>query len=99
MGGGAGTSGPAKNIYDVEKIYTEESDVYTNAGPAAPFRAPGHPQGAFALEQTIDEMAYQLGMDPLEFRKMNSMSDKVRQEEYRVGAKKFGWFQRKPKKN
>jgi xanthine dehydrogenase YagR molybdenum-binding subunit len=97
VGGGAGTSGPAKNIYDVEKIYTEESDVYTNAGPAAPFRAPGHPQGAFALEQTIDEMAYQLGMDPLEFRRMNSMSDKVRQEEYRVGAKKFGWFQREPK--
>ncbi len=97
VGGGAGTSGPAKNIYDVEKLYTEESDVFTNAGPAAPFRAPGHPQGTFALEQTIDEMAYRLGMDPLEFRRMNSMSDKVRQEEYRVGADKFGWSQREPK--
>ncbi len=97
MGRGAGTSGPAKNIYDVEKIYTEESDVFTNAGPAAPFRAPGHPQGAFALEQTIDEMAFRLGMDPLEFRRMNSMSDKVRQEEYRVGADKFGWSQRELK--
>jgi xanthine dehydrogenase YagR molybdenum-binding subunit len=97
VGGGAGTSRPAKSIYDVDEIYTEESDVYTNAGPGAPFRAPGHPQGAFALEQTIDEMAYRLGMDPLEFRKINSRSDKVRQAEYSVGADKFGWSQRNPK--
>ncbi|TFH00609.1 MAG: xanthine dehydrogenase family protein molybdopterin-binding subunit, partial [Calditrichales bacterium] len=97
VGGGAGTSGPAKFIYDAEKIYTEESDVYTNAGPAAPFRAPGHPQGAFALEQAIDEMAYRLGMDPLEFRKQNTLSDKVRQVEYRYGAERAGWNKRNPK--
>jgi len=94
VGGGAGTSGPAKNVYDVEKIYTWEADVYTNAGPAAPFRAPGMPQGAFALEQAIDEMAYRLGMDPLEIRIKNTFSDKVRQAEYPIGAEKFGWSKR-----
>ena len=57
IAGGASTSGPARSIYDVENIYTEESDVYTNAGPGAPFRAPGHPQGIFAFEQTIDELS------------------------------------------
>jgi xanthine dehydrogenase YagR molybdenum-binding subunit len=94
IGTGAGTSGPAKWIYDYEKVYTEEQDVFINAGPGAPFRAPGHPQGAFALEQTIDDLAYKLKLDPLEIRKMNSLSDAVRQEEYRVGAEKFGWNKR-----
>ena len=37
----------------------EEHDVFTNAGPAAPLRAPGHPQGAFALESAMDELAAQ----------------------------------------
>ncbi|MCK4559097.1 MAG: xanthine dehydrogenase family protein molybdopterin-binding subunit [Calditrichia bacterium] len=97
IGRGAGTGGPARFIYDAEKIYTEESDVYTNAGPSAPFRAPGHPQGAFAFEQTIDDMAYKIGMDPLEFRIKNSESDKVRQAEYKIGAEKFGWLKRNPK--
>jgi xanthine dehydrogenase YagR molybdenum-binding subunit len=99
VGRGAGTSGPAKWIYDMEKVYTEESDVHTNAGPAAPMRAPGHPQGAFALEQTIDDMAYKLNMDPVEFRKINSLSDKVRQAEYKVGVEKFGWSKRNPNAN
>ena len=97
VGGGAGTSGPAKNVYDAENIYTWEADVYTNAGPAAPFRAPGMPQGAFALEQAIDEMAYKLGIDPLEIRIKNTLSDKVRQAEYPIGAEKFGWQKRSPK--
>jgi xanthine dehydrogenase YagR molybdenum-binding subunit len=95
VGRGAGVSGPAKWIYDYEKIYTEEYDVYTNAGPGAPFRAPGHPQGAFALEQTIDALAHKLKIDPLEFRKLNSQSDPVRLNEYEAGAEKFGWNKRK----
>ena len=99
IGRGAGTGGPARYTYDAEKIYTEESDVYSNAGPGAPFRAPGHPQGAFALEQTIDEMAYELGMDPLEFRIKNTESDKVRQVEYQLGAEKSGWAKRNPQAN
>jgi xanthine dehydrogenase YagR molybdenum-binding subunit len=96
VGGGAGNSGPVKNTYDADKIYTIESDVYTNAGPAAPFRAPGMPQGAFALEQTIDKLAYSLGMDPLEIRIKNTVSDKVRQAEYPIGAQKIGWSKRAP---
>jgi len=97
IAGGAGTSGPARYIYDVEKVYTEESDVYTNAGPSAPFRAPGFPPGTFAFEQTIDELAYKVGMDPLEFRIKNSKSDNVRQVEYKTLAEKSGWSKRNPK--
>ncbi len=88
--GGTGTSGPAKNIYEVPNLKIEEYDVFTNAGPSAAFRAPGHPQGAFALEATMDALARKLGMDPLEFRMKNDPSE-VRREEFRIGAEKIGW--------
>src|SRR5439155_4809946 len=42
-GTGAGATGPASGLYHCPVIVTEDSDVFTNAGPAAAFRAPGHP--------------------------------------------------------
>ncbi len=88
--GGSGTSGPLKNIYACPNVKVEEYDVFTNAGPATAFRAPGHPQGAFALEATMDELALKLGMDPLELRLKNDPSE-VRREEFRIGAERIGW--------
>jgi xanthine dehydrogenase YagR molybdenum-binding subunit len=67
-GTGAGCAGPATNLYKYASLQTEENDVFTNAGPGAAMRAPGHPQGAFALEQTIDELAVKLNMDPIDLR-------------------------------
>jgi len=87
---GAGCSGPVKNIYPAKVVHIEESDVFLHAGPAAAFRAPGHPQGAFGLEQAIDALAQQLGMDPLELRDRND-TNPARREERRIGAQKFGW--------
>jgi xanthine dehydrogenase YagR molybdenum-binding subunit len=91
--GGTGTSGPLKNIYGCDNVKTEEYDVFTNAGPSAAMRAPGHPQGSFALEATMDELAAKIGMDPLEFRLKNDPSQ-VRQEEFRLGAERIGWKDR-----
>lgn len=67
-GTGAGCSGPAHNLYKYASLHTEENDVFINAGPAAAMRAPGHPQGAFALEQTMDDLAVRLNMDPIDLR-------------------------------
>ena len=67
-GTGAGCSGPAQNLYKTAALHTEDNDVFINAGPGAAMRAPGHPPGAFALEQTIDELAVKLNMDPIELR-------------------------------
>ena len=50
---------------------TELTDVYINAGQARAFRAPGHPQGAWALEQMMDALAEKIGMDPVELRLKN----------------------------
>ncbi len=50
---------------------TEQTAVYTNTGPAVAFRAPGHVEGAFALEQAMDELARKLEIDPVELRRRN----------------------------
>ena len=91
---GAGTSGPAGALYrNNPNFKSEEYDVFTNAGPSAPLRAPGHPQGAFALESAIDELADALGLDPLALRRKNESSP-VRAAQYDVGAKAIGWERR-----
>jgi xanthine dehydrogenase YagR molybdenum-binding subunit len=93
VGTGAGTAGPTQNMYKCENVLTEEYDVFINAGPAASMRAPGHPQGCFALEQTIDELAEKIGMDPLEFRDQIDQHP-ARREERRIGAQMANWSAR-----
>lgn len=44
-------------------------DVVTNNPPGAPFRGPGGPPMAWALEQAVDEMALKLGEDPIALRR------------------------------
>lgn len=97
IAGGAGTGGPIAAMYTgCPSLKVEEHDVFTNAGPAAPLRAPGHPQGAFALESAMDELAEKLGMDPLELRRKNE-SHPVRRVQYDAGAKAMGWERRNKK--
>ncbi len=83
-------------VYDVPNWRLEHHDVFTNAGAARAFRAPGCPQASFAMEQVMDELAEKLNMDPLEFRLKND-SNQTRQKEWRLGAEKFGWSRRNKK--
>jgi xanthine dehydrogenase YagR molybdenum-binding subunit len=87
---GAGCAGPVKNLYPAVAVRSEESDVFLHTGPAAAFRAPGHPQGAFALEQALDELAEKLGIDPVALRDRND-AHPARREERRLGRERFGW--------
>ena len=98
VGTGSGTAGPAQNLYQCPNLHTEEYDVFTNAGPGAAMRAPGHPQGAFGLEQTMDALAEKLGMDVLGFMDKNDASP-ARRQERRIGAEKFGWKEKRRKAN
>jgi xanthine dehydrogenase YagR molybdenum-binding subunit len=61
----------ARDHYLCPNVRTETTDVYINAGPSRPFRAPGHPPCNWALEQTLDALAEKLGIDPLELRLKN----------------------------
>jgi len=58
--------------YDIPNVYTLGYDVVSNRSKVAAYRAPGSPIGAFAVESTLDELAEQLGIDPLELRLKNA---------------------------
>ena len=97
-GTGAGCAGPATNLYKWATLHTEESDVFINAGPAAAFRAPGHPQGAFALEQSIDELAARLNMDLLDLRDRID-ENPVRRVQRQIIRESALWKSRNPRPN
>ncbi len=92
---GAGVGRIAQILYTCPNFATEQYDVLTNAGPGAAWRAPGNVQGAFGLEQAIDELAEKLNMDPLTYRDKIDKSE-VRKVERRRGAKLFDWSRRQP---
>jgi xanthine dehydrogenase YagR molybdenum-binding subunit len=94
-GTGAGCAGPAANLYKYASLHTEENDVFTNAGPGAAMRAPGHPPGAFALEQTIDELAAKLDMEPLDLRERIDLHP-VRKVERQIVRESALWKSRNP---
>ncbi len=93
IGGGSGSAAPFYSVYRCANIRGEERNVYTNTGPSSPMRAPGWPQGCFALELAMDEMARKAGIDRLEFRRRNN-DNPVRAAEYEIGARNFGWAAR-----
>jgi xanthine dehydrogenase YagR molybdenum-binding subunit len=104
-GGAALLDWLVRDLYACENVRTETTDVFVNAGPARPFRAPGHPQGAWALEQMLDELARRIGMDPVELRLKNVPARSQAREGQppysttglarclRRGAEAFGWQQ------
>ena len=70
-------------------------------------RAPGEAVGSFPLECAIDELAEEIGIDPIELRMRNEpendptmgtpFSSRHLVEAYRAGAERFGWNQRSPR--
>jgi len=62
-------AGLARLIYPAEAKHLADFDVVGNAPPGTPFRGPGGPPMAFALEQAIDQAALQLRSDPIALRK------------------------------
>ena len=90
-------------IYQVPNLETSTTPIYTNTAVAANYRAPAYPQGVFGIESAIDDVAYALKIDPLEFR-LKNMTRKFRDQTpytsfgledcLRKGADSFGWKQR-----
>ena len=71
LGGAKAAGGP----YRTPNARVVEDMVYTHNTPCGHMRGPGEPQAVFALESHIDEVAAALGMDPVQFRLMNLVSD------------------------
>ncbi len=55
----------------VNNVHFKATAVYTNLPVAGAIRGYGAPQGFFALETTLDEIAVKLGMDPIDLRLKN----------------------------
>jgi xanthine dehydrogenase YagR molybdenum-binding subunit len=79
--------------YKAQVTYRESSPVHTNEDGSVALRAPGHPQASFAMESLMDELAYKLGLDPVEFRKKN-VTDAAWHRQLDAGAKAIGWEKR-----
>src|SRR5438270_13599691 len=67
--------------------------VHTNKEASRAMRAPGHPQASFAVESLMDELAYKIDIDPVEFRKKN-LKDTVYHRQLDRGAREIGWERR-----
>ncbi len=62
---------PARMLYPVPNNATAHKLVKSDIGTPSFMRAPGEAPGTYGLEAAMDEMAYLLKMDPLEFRLKN----------------------------
>lgn len=104
LGIGGWEGGPAAlfhEMYSCPNVRTVERFAYVNTPAMTAFRAPGHVEGAFALESAMDALARELGIDPLEVRRINfaerdekkdrPFSSNRLRECYDRGAELFEW--------
>lgn len=104
---GAGTS-KFRPLYYWQNFLLEPKTVYTNLPTAGAMRGYGSPQMVFALECHMEDMAYALHLDPIEFRRSNLVrlgyEDPITHnrvssfgipECIRVGMEQYNWTQRR----
>jgi CO/xanthine dehydrogenase Mo-binding subunit/CO/xanthine dehydrogenase FAD-binding subunit len=65
-------SGTLAEIYQPDGVRFDADLVYTSKQPGGQFRGYGTPQVAFGMESLVDDIAEQLGLDPLELRILNA---------------------------
>lgn len=77
--------------------------VYTNRTTSGNFRAPSEPHGFYAVESMMDDVAYKIGMDPVEFT-LKNMRRPTKDRPYtnysldqciERGAEQFDWQARR----
>ncbi len=66
------------SAYDIPNGRIEGYDVVVNRPKTSAYRAPGSPAAAFCIETVIDELSEKIGMDPIDFRLLNSAKEGTR---------------------
>lgn len=94
----------SKFLYACENVTTKYSLLPLDLSTPIWMRGPGEATGCFALESAIDELSYQLKMDPIALRIKNftainpenklPFSDNNLKACYAYGAEKIGWKNR-----
>jgi CO/xanthine dehydrogenase Mo-binding subunit len=62
-------------MYDIPHVSIVGYDVVSNRPKVAAYRAPGAPNSTFGTESCMDELARELGIDPLRLREINAAKD------------------------
>jgi xanthine dehydrogenase YagR molybdenum-binding subunit len=93
-------------MYGVPNLRTRHKLVRSNVVTPGWMRAPGEAVSSFALESAMDELAHELGLDPIELRIRNwtdthpgqgkPWSTRRLREAYEAGARAIGWSRRAP---
>ncbi|HYV63008.1 MAG TPA: molybdopterin-dependent oxidoreductase, partial [Bryobacteraceae bacterium] len=90
-------------IYQCPNIESVIYPVYTNKTVSGNFRGPEYPQGFFGIQNMMDDVAYKLNMDPVDFVRKNmtrKANDQVDYTNYsldeciRRGVEAFDWKKR-----
>ncbi|WP_433555709.1 xanthine dehydrogenase family protein molybdopterin-binding subunit [Pseudonocardia xinjiangensis] len=105
-GGPEQVTSQTRHLYDAENILVQQNQVTLDVLPNTFMRAPGESIGTFALEAAVDELAYEVGVDPIELRMRNEpernpidgkrFAHRALREAYARGAELFGWSARTP---
>jgi carbon-monoxide dehydrogenase large subunit len=61
--------------YKTPLIYVNVKAVFTNTVPVDAYRGAGRPEATYQLERVIDKAARELGMDPIEIRRKNFITE------------------------
>ena len=97
---------PTMSAYAAKAFSLDDRMAYMDTVANTQMRAPGGAVGTFALESAVDELAIELGVDPIELRLRNQpdkdptagtpFSSHHAEEAWRRGAERFGWSKRNP---
>jgi xanthine dehydrogenase YagR molybdenum-binding subunit len=98
-------TGIPAELYDFENFEGVHELIKGNTMTSTFTRGPGETNGVFTLETAMDELAYELDLDPVELRLRNhqptnpagnAWSSDGAPECLRLGAERFGWADRDP---
>lgn len=64
----------AAGAYRYQAVHVDTKSVYTNNGYSGAMRGFGNPEAIGAIEQAVDELAFRLNRDPIDFRLQNCLS-------------------------
>ena len=61
--------------YDIPAYSLECTGVFTHTTPTDAYRGAGRPEATYAIERAVDALAIELGMDPVELRRLNFITE------------------------
>jgi carbon-monoxide dehydrogenase large subunit len=68
-----GNLGTLAGVYRTPASHIDVTAVFTNTQPVRPYRGNGRPEAGYVIERMVDLAADQLGIDPAELRKRNTI--------------------------